>query len=247
MIRWSTLVTMLVCASAAVGSDTVPTTVTVHVVARDAKAIYQAVGGAQVTIRDQRSGKVLAAGLHSGKSSGSTEKIMIEPRKRGTTIFDGPDTARFVATIPLAEPTPVEITAEGPSGHPHARGAASKSLLLLPGEHITGDGIVLEIHGLVVTAQQPQFLDGKVSVAASVVMACGCPITPGGVWNADEFKVTARLIAADGATLAGGPLAFEGGRWTGSFDRSPGRAAAVEVIAGHTSSANFGMHRLDLQ
>ena len=246
-MRSTTLAILLSLAAATAAAAPVPTMVTVHVVARDAKAIYQAVGGAHVTITDQRSGKVLASGLHTGKSSGSTEAIMIEPHKRGAAIFGGEDTARFVATIPLDGPTPVEISAEGPAGHPQARASASKSLLLLPGEHITGDGIVLEIHGLIVTAQQPQFVDGNVRVGATVVMACGCPVTPGGIWNANEFNVTARLVGADGAVLAAGPLKFEGGQWTATFDHPAGRPTAVEVIAGHTASANFGMHRLELQ
>ena len=247
MIRRALPGILLTFAAGVAAAEPVPTTVTVHVVARDAKAIYQAVGGAHVTITDVRSGKILASGLHTGKSSGSTDSIMIEPRKRGATIFDGEDTARFVASLPLSGPTAVEITAEGPAGHPQARASASKSLLLLPGEHITGDGIVLELHGLIVTAEQPQSVNGKVRLAATVVMACGCPVTPGGVWNADEFKVTARLVGADGTALAEAPLAFEGRAWIGTFDRPAAPPVAVEVIAAHTKSANFGMHRLDLK
>ena len=245
MIRFSLAAAIAVAALNA-SAEPVPTDVTVRVIARDAKAIYEAVGGAWVTITDQTSGKVLASGLHTGKSSGSTQKIMVEPRKRGETTFATPDAAMFHTTIPLEKPTVVEVAAEGPVGHPQAKRAASKTLLLVPGEHITGDGIVLEIHGLVVTAGAPKPVGGDLELDATVVMACGCPVTPGGTWNADEFEVTARLIAANGDTIATVPMRWAGGRWSASIPRPELSPVAIEVVAGHTPTANFGMHTLDL-
>ncbi|HUP47614.1 MAG TPA: hypothetical protein VNA04_02375 [Thermoanaerobaculia bacterium] len=247
-MKWIFLPALL-CATAVTlaAAEPVPTEVTVRVIARDAKAIYEAVGGAWVTITDLRTGEVLAAGAHNGKSSGSTQKIMIEPRKRGEIVFDTPGAASFTATIPLREPAVVEIAAEGPVGHPQARRSASKTLLLLPGEHLTGDGVVLEIHGLIVTVDPPKGDGATVAVEAGVMMACGCPIEPDGLWNANEFKVTARLLDAGGEALISGPLQWEGGRWRATFPRPQAAPAAVEVVAGHTPTANFGLHRLELK
>ena len=225
----------------ATNATAVPTEVTVHVIAKDAKAIYDVVGGAWVTITDQKTGKVLAEGLHTGKSAGSTQKIMIEPHKRGDTIFATPNTAFFRTTLDLEAPTVVEIKAAGPMDYPQAKRTASKTLLLVPGEHITGDGVVLEIHGLIVEAEA-----GNGEVSARVRMACSCPIEPGGIWNADEFDVTAALLNSGGEIIATVPMAWESGRWKTSSPQLA-NAASVRVLAGHTPTANFGMHTIDLQ
>ena len=227
-------------------AGSVPTQVTVRVIARDAKAVYEAVGGAFVTIHEAGSNKVLASGLHTGKSSGSTDKIMIEPRKRGELTFATPDAAVFTATIALERPTVVDVVAEGPVAYPQARASASKTLLLVPGQHITGDGIVLEVHGLIVVAQPPQTNGDRLDLEATVRMACGCPIEPGGIWNADEFDVTARRVGPGGSTIASAPMTWNDGRWRASIPRSDSAPAAVEILAGHTATANFGIHTLEL-
>ncbi|HEU4522037.1 MAG TPA: hypothetical protein VFT12_08545 [Thermoanaerobaculia bacterium] len=242
-----TLTVLLCLTTLTAAADPVPTEVTVRVIARDAKAIYEAVGGAWVTITEKDSGNELASGLHTGKSSGSTQKIMIEPRKRGEVTFATPDAAVFTATIPLEKPTVVEIMAEGPAGHPQAKRSASKTMLLVPGEHITGDGVVLEIHGLIVTTQLPRRSEKTLDVDATVAMACGCPIEPNGTWNANEFKVTASLLRSDGSVIASAPMAWESGRWHVSFPEPPVAPASIEVVAGHTATANFGMHTLVLR
>ncbi len=49
----------------------------------------------------------------------------------------------------------VEITAEGPLGNPQATQRASKTLLLVPGQHLLGEGVLLEIHGFIVDLLAP--------------------------------------------------------------------------------------------
>ncbi len=130
------------------------TKVMVRAVSRDAKVIQDPVGGARITIREVATGTVLAQGVQKGRS-GNTELIMVKPRARGATVYDTPGTAGFLATLQLARPTVVEITAEGPLGNPQATQRASKTLLLVPGQHLLGEGVLLEIHGFIVALLAP--------------------------------------------------------------------------------------------
>ena len=135
-------------------AQAIPTKVMVRAVSRDAKVIQDPVGGARITIREVATGNVLAQGVQQGRS-GNTELIMVKPRARGATVFDTPGTAGFLATLMLDRPTVVEITAEGPLGNPQATQRASKTLLLVPGQHLLGEGVLLEIHGFIVDLLAP--------------------------------------------------------------------------------------------
>ncbi len=135
-------------------AQAIPTKVMVRAVSRDAKVIQDPVGGARITIREVATGTVLAQGVQRGRS-GNTELIMVKPRARGATVYDTPGTAGFLATLQLARPTVVEITAEGPLGNPQATRRASKTLLLVPGQHLLGEGVLLEIHGFIVDLVAP--------------------------------------------------------------------------------------------
>lgn len=124
----------------------VPTRVMVRAVSRDAKILHDGVGGARITLRDAESGEVLAEGVQSG-GSGSTAAIMTAPRQRGEDVYATEGAAGYLATLDLEEPTLVEVIAEGPLDTPQSTYRASKTLLLLPGRDVLGDGILLEIHG----------------------------------------------------------------------------------------------------
>lgn len=132
----------------------VPTKVMVRAVSRDAKVIGDKVGGARITIREVATGKVLVAGLQKGET-GSTDLIMVQPHKRGVAVYDTPGTAGFLATLMLERPTVVEITAEGPLGTPQSTQRVSKTTLLVPGQDVVGEGIILEIHGFTVALIAP--------------------------------------------------------------------------------------------
>lgn len=145
---------MLALGAAVAAPEGKPTRVMVHVVARDAKLIGTHVGGVRISIRDAATGKVLAEGVQQGES-GDTKRIMVEPHRRGAALYDTPGAAGFLATLTLEQSTVVEIAAEGPLGHPQAMERASKTLLLVPGEDVLGDGVVLEIHGFILEFLEP--------------------------------------------------------------------------------------------
>ncbi|MFQ5602125.1 MAG: hypothetical protein ACE5HS_02510 [bacterium] len=172
-------ITLLGCASIFlitdyVHSQPIATKVLVRAISRDAKVIGTKVGGARITIFNEATGKVMAQGIQTG-GTGTTEKIMIKPRVRGETVYDTPNTAGFLATLELARPTIVTVVAEGPLEPPQSTYKASKTLLVVPGQDILGEGILLEIHGFRVSLLSPaadaEFHNNeKITVTANITM-----------------------------------------------------------------------------
>ncbi len=134
------------------------TKIIVRVTSKDAKVIGSGVGGAFVRIKNLETGEVLAQGKQSG-GTGETDRIMIRPHRRGEILYETPDAAFFQAEIPLGKPTPVEIYTEAPLGYPHAIQKGSKTLTLIPGKHILGDGVIIELNGLIVNTISPSSKD----------------------------------------------------------------------------------------
>jgi len=227
-----------------------PTHVTVRVLARDAKFIGTSMGGVRVTLRDADTGEVLAQGTTAG-GTGDTARIMKQDHKRGVPLATA-GAAAFSATLDLDAPRRVEVTADGPLGSPQGATRVSAVQWVVPGKGLTGgDGWLLEMPGFVVEALAPPdrvTLDGgpqTVGLKAKVTMMCGCPIEPGGLWDANRYEVRA-LIRRDGAPSGEVPLAYAGttSRFAGSLtvDR-PGAYEAI-VYAYDAETGNTGLDRV---
>lgn len=236
--------------------EAIPTDLLVRVVANDAKVIGSGMGGARVTVRDVETGEVLAEGVQQG-GTGSTDLIIHEPRTRSGTVYDTEGAAGFRATLELGRPTAVEVSAEGPLDHPDAMQRASKTLLMVPGQDVTGEGLVLRLHGFVVRVLEPEpgtrvEPGDTLQVGAHLQMVCGCPIEPGGTWDSDRYELSARLLSG-GETVDEAPLRFAGE--TSHFEaelRAPDRlgpddALEVEVVASDPERVNFGRDRVRLR
>lgn len=218
-----------------------PTRVDVHVVARDAKLVGSAVGGAQVTIRDAESGEVLAEGVHEG-GTGDTGLIM-GARERNANVFTTPGAAAYTAELALDAPRRVTVEATGPLDFPQARTSASTTLLVMPGEDVTGDGVVLELWGYIVEILGPPAASSSengLPVRARVRMLCSCPTQPGGLWDAPAVR--AHLTAPDGSVVAETALEYEGDDSTyGGSLALPGTGAyELEVRAVSAETGNTG-------
>lgn len=222
------------------------TKVMIRAVARDAKVIGTHVGGAKITVKDAATGEILAQGLQQG-GTGDTNTIMKTPRTRGMSVFSSADASGYLAVLHIDKPTVVEISAEGPLGNAQATQRTSKTMLLIPGEDVLGEGILLEIHGFIVTAVSP-LADARVKagapfeVRATVTMACGCPTEPDGLWDANKIHVVARLLR-DGKVQSEIPMSYAGVQNTFHAD-IPATAAGpleLQVLSMDAASANFGM------
>ena len=227
------------------------TKVMIRAVARDAKVIGEHVGGARITVKDAGTGKILAEGMQKA-GTGNTDLIMKTPHVRGATVYGTPDASGFLAVFNLDKPTVVEISAEGPLGTAEATQRATTTMLLVPGENVLGEGVLLEIHGFIVKAVTPS-MDGQVKMGtpfearATVTMACGCPIEAGGIWDANKIRVVARLVR-EGKIEAEVPLQYAGVQNTFKGDvpvTSPGQIE-LQVLAMDPDNANFGQMKENL-
>lgn len=223
-----------------------PTQMTVHVIASDSKFVGTSIGGALVTVEDARTGEILAQGVTEG-STGDTELIMQQPRERDTDLVTA-DAARFTATLQIAEPRRVRISAHGPLDHPESANTVSTTQWLLPGQAV--DGLILELFGLVVAVDDVPTLvrrqdgEAEVPVRATVMMMCGCPLTPDGLWDSNDFDVRAELVR-DGSVVATLPLTYAGAasEFAGSAALTESGSYQVLVTAQQQGSANAGVAR----
>lgn len=227
------------------GAQSTETKLLVRAVAHDAKIIGTNVGGVQITVRDIESGAVLASGTQLG-STGSTELIMTKPRVRGGTVFDTEEAGGFLANLEISRPTLVEVTAEGPLGTPQAAQRSSKTLWVVPGKDVLGEGLVLVLNGFAIRLESPMpegaFPTGQpIGVRVHVEMLCGCPISPGGLWDADRIEIVARLLGG-GEIVAETSLHYAGesSKFEGALEAPDPGEYTLEILASDPERANFG-------
>lgn len=172
------------------------TSVMVRVQSKDAKFIGSSMGGAKIIIKDVDSGEILAEGITEGET-GNTQKIMKEPISRNSRLTDE-ETAGFLADLNIEKPTLVGVEAFAPG---QSRVKTQTRLWVIPGKDILGDGLVLEMPGFMIDVLSPQRHqrigeDQEIEVIANIVMMCGCPITSGGIWDADKYEIKALVSTA---------------------------------------------------
>lgn len=216
------------------------THVLVRVRAHDAKLIGDAVGGARVTVTDANTGEILATGITTG-GTGDTRRIIRESHERYGDFMDTPGAAGFRAGFHLTHPTVVEISAVGPLDYPQATARATKTLLVEPGSDIGGNGIVLDLQGLIVEVlEAPPTSSGEgVAIRARVRMLCSCATQPDGLWTVE--RVTARLMDGDDI-VAEAPLRYSGqtSEYTGTAPTPRAGAFKLVIMAADTDGVNFG-------
>lgn len=208
-----------------------PTDLVIRVISEGGKFVGSSMGGAEIIVRDARSGDVLARGRTTG-STGDTARIMAGG-PRSTPLSDE-SAAAFRARIDIDEPRLVEVEAYGPLAQPQAVVRVTSQRWIVPGRHLTqGDGWVLELPGLVADLVEPATHQrgapgATIRLAANVSLMCGCPIEPGGIWDAARFDVRAS-IRRDGQPAGEVRLSYGGrtGYFTGSF---PVEKSGVHVI-----------------
>lgn len=216
-----------------------PTEVVVRALSKDAKFIGDSMGGVQVTLTDAVTGHELAEGLIVG-TTGDTQKIMVAPRQRGAGIST-PEAAGYRTTLDLERPTLVKVEAVGPLGKPHAQITVTSMKWLLPGQPVAGDGWVLEFPGLVVDPTW-RVEAGDLKIDAKVTLMCGCPIEPGGLWDAGKYDVRALLLDGE-KTVSTTELAYAGkpSTFAGKLPRPVAGAYRLRVVATNPETGNTGV------
>lgn len=235
----------------AAADKAIATELTVRVVSQDAKLIQDSVGGAAIVVRNADTGEVLAEGRQRG-DSGSTDKIMRQAHHRGETIYAVPGAAHFATSLDLTRPTRVEISAEGPLDFPQALQSTSTTLLMVPGQDVSGDGVVLTLHGFIVEVLAPgapamAMPDTEMKVEARIRMMCGCPTEPGGLWDSDSYTIKAQLLKGN-QVVAETALDYAGRSsiFNGQIGVPGAGAERLRVVASDPAGVNFGMVEVQL-
>lgn len=225
-----------------------PTEVVVRVISQDAKFVGDQMGGARVVLRDAETGQVLADGITTG-GTGNTKQIMDSTGR--SPIRATPDAAAFTTQVDLSQPTLVTAEVVGPLAQMQASIRVTSQRWIAPGQPANGrDGWVIELPGLVVNIIEPQAVtlsvagDRTIAVLTSAMLMCGCPITNGGLWDAEDYEVEVMAYRA-GVKIASGKLDFveAPGRFGGSLTLPEKGAYELFVSARNTRTGNAGIDR----
>ncbi|GEO00413.1 hypothetical protein NSE01_22450 [Novosphingobium sediminis] len=235
-------------ASAPLAAWAEPTPLTIRVLSLGGKFIGSGMGGARIVVRDAHTQQILAQGITTG-GTGDTKRIMAGG-PRNTALADE-STAAFRTVVDLAEPTLLEVEAYGPAAQLQSAISARSQRWVLPGHGVaTGDGWVVELAGLAVDVTDPpahvRLAAGEhaVTIRANVALLCGCPIEPGGLWDAARFDVTAQ-VSRDGGAAVSQPLTYAGrtGLFAASIDAAKPGTYAVTVTAVDRATDAVGIDR----
>ncbi len=167
----------------------------VTVKARNGMFIGTAGGGAQIIIRDRRTGDIMASGTTYG-AMGDPALLMADSVKRDA-VLASEGTARYEFSIEFWEPTPVTVSATGPLGQPQNAVTVSEDMILIPGKDYTaGNGIMLELPGFAVDLVSPvpnqKFkMNPKVPVTieANVMTLDGSLVEKDKPWPPERYQV----------------------------------------------------------
>ncbi len=177
------------------------THVVVRVVAHGALVLGREVGGARVTITDVETGLILATGIQQGET-GDQNQIMRTPHLMQDPIYTTLPSAAFRTTLDLVRPTLVEISAIGPLAYPSAMQRASKTILLIPGQDLQGDGIIIDLSGYLVQIEgpkpgEPLIAKDDVKLTASIRTLSGSPVRPHGDWDSRQIVIYGEVLIGE--------------------------------------------------
>lgn len=227
----------------------VATEVVVRVVAQGAMVLGDDVGGASVTITDAGTGRLLASGLQEGEA-GDQNQIMRTPRLMGEPRYSTRPSGSYRTTLHLDRPTLVEIAAQGPLSHPASMQRASKTVWLIPGQHLTNDGIVLHLNGFIVQIEQPApgeplIAKDDVTLKASIQTLSGSWVRPHGDWDSRKMHIYGEVLIGDRVVerlqlfYSGSKSSFEAPFFVPTPAEAP-EGVMLRVVAADGNGGTFG-------
>lgn len=227
-----------------IAAQATPTEVVVRVISQDAKFVGDSMGGAEVVLRDAKSGDFLAKGVTSG-GTGDTDKIMSAKGRSPARASDS--AAAFRTMVDIKQPVLVRVEINGPLGTPNTMQRATSERWLVPGQNDSdGDGWVIELPGLaikLVDTRPHAFNRGEAhNLTVEVQLMCGCPITPGGLWDSANYEVSAELRQGGKLREAFAfPFASAPGRFAVSWTPKTLGKADLIIIARNRITGNTGV------
>jgi hypothetical protein len=231
-------------------NDPKPTKILVRVVAHGAMVLGREVGGARVTITDLATKQVLASGIQEGEA-GDQNQIMRTPHLMEEPVYSARPAAAFTTTLALQRPTLVEVAAEGPLAYPESMRRTAMTVKLIPGQDLSGDGIVLPLNGYIVQIEHPKAgepLNAKddVNLKASVRTLSGTLVRPHGDWDSRRIRIYGELLIGNRIIER---LQLFYAHDTGTFDapffvpldKEAPDGITLRVVAADTAAGNFSL------
>jgi hypothetical protein len=226
-----------------------PTEVVVRVISQDAKFVGDSMGGAEVVLRDATTGRILARGITRG-GTGDTRLIMQASGR--SPLRSTPEAAAFVTRVDITKPTLVNLEVSGPNAKSGTTIRVVSQRWIMPGQPVNvGDGWVVELPGLAISPtatlaeMDPANGTRTISVTAKVELLCGCPITPGGLWDAKDYYVEVSIWQS-GTRIAVAPLAFveAPGGYAGQITAPIKGRHVLYITARNLRTGNSGVARI---
>jgi hypothetical protein len=231
-------------------NDPKSTKILVRVVAHGALVLGREVGGARVTITDLMTKQVLATGIQEG-DAGDQNQIMRTPHLMEEPVYSAKPAAAFTTTLALQRPTLVEVAAEGPLAYPDSMRRTAMTVLLIPGQDLSGDGIVLHLNGYIVQIEHPKageplMAKDDVNLKASVRTLSGTSVRPHGDWDSRKIRIYGELLIG-GRIVERLQLFYSND--TGTFDapffvpldKEAPEGITLRVVAADTAAGNFSL------
>ena len=227
-------------------NDPKPTTILVRVVAHGAMVLGREVGGAQVLDRRHE----LASGVQQG-DAGDQNQIMRTPHLMEEPVYSARPAAVFTTTLALQRPTLVEVSAEGPLAYPDSIRRTAKTVLLIPGQDLTGDGIVLHLNGYIVQIEHPKageplIAKEDVNLKASIRTLSGTAVRPHGDWDSRKIRIYGELLIG-GRIVERLQLFYSNDSSTFDapffvpLDKEAPDGITLRVVAADTAAGNFSL------
>ena len=231
-------------------NDPKPTKILVRVVAHGALVLGREVGGARVTITDLATTQVLATGIQEGEA-GDQNQIMRTPHLMEEPVYSARPAAAFMTTLTLERPTLVEVAAEGPLAYPQSMRRTAMTVLLVPGQDLSGDGIVLHLNGYIVQIEHPKageplMAKDDVNLKASVRTLSGTLVRPHGDWDSRKIRIYGDVLVGERIVER---LQLFYSNDTGTFDapffvpldKDAPDGITVRVVAADAAAGNFSL------
>lgn len=236
---------------AAVSASTaaIETHIDIRVISRGAKFIGTSMGGVEILIRDADTGELYAQGVTVG-GTGDTGRIMQQAHKRNG-VLAGNNAAVFSASLDLHEPRRLQVIATGPLAQRQAANTVTATQWVIPGRHLTaGNGWLLEMPGFVVDVLEPPAhvslsgLPQPVGIRANVVKMCGCPVMPGGLWDANDYEIRA-IVRRNGELAEEHTMRYGGkaSQFEGTLELKQPGSYEVTVYAHDPVTGNTGLDK----
>jgi hypothetical protein len=227
-----------------------------RVQAKGGKFLGDDIGGAELTIRNARTGQWLAGGRVQGDSGTlsasyaptASPSVLVAPPSTLYWLVPDLTTSKLYLDLPLTAPTLLEIEAFGPLGGLQSAQKVVTNLWALP-RPLPLPPVIVELPGLVVqvlapaTHQEYPKVPQDVTFSINVTMMCGCPIGGNPYWLPSDFLVSATVTLLESRV----PPVFVPLSWQGSPSlfggtykiQTPGYYQA-DITAVQQSTGNVG-------